>query len=91
MDLLVAFLKLMLIIFWIFFLYESSDSCGYFMSYKVNSIITPFCRNLLAPAMMLAFFVTSDDGLLGSCYKRAKKAMIASNWSQGDIGRLFPN
>ena len=61
MDL--AFLKLVLIIFWIFFLRESSDSCGYFMSYKVNSIITPFCRNLLAPAMVAAFFVTSDDGL----------------------------
>ena len=46
-----------------FFLRESSDSCGYFMSYKVNSIITPFCRNLLAPAMALAFFVTSGDRL----------------------------
>ena len=61
------------------------------MSYKVNSIITPFCRNLLAPAMMLAFFVTSDDGLPGSCYKRAKKDMVSSNWSHGDIGRLFPH
>ena len=64
MDL--AFLKLMLIIFWIwifFFLRESSDSCGYFMSYKVSAIIIPFCRNLLAPAMVAAFFVTSDDGL----------------------------
>ena len=56
------------------------------MSYKVSAIIIPFCRNLLAPAMMLAFFVTSDDGLPGSCYKRANKAMVASNWSQGDIG-----
>ena len=81
-------LKLMLIIFKKVFKRESSDSCGYFMSYKVNSIITPFCRNLLAPAMMLAFFVTSDDGLPGSCYKRAKKAMVANNWSQGDIGLL---
>ena len=61
------------------------------MSYKVNSIITPFCRNLLAPAMALAFFVTSDDGLPGSCYKRAKKAMVASNWPQVDTGRLFPH
>ena len=56
-------LKLMLIIFWIFFLRESSDSCGYFMSYKVSAIIIPFCRNLLSPAMVAAFFVTSDDGL----------------------------
>ena len=46
-----------------FFLRESSDSCGYFMSYKVSAIIIPFCRNLLAPAMVAAFFVTSDDGL----------------------------
>ena len=61
MDL--AFLKLMLIIFWIFFLRESSDSCGYFMSYKVSAIIILFCRNLLAPAMVAAFFVTSDDRL----------------------------
>ena len=47
----------------IFFLRESSDSCGYFMSYKVSAIIIPFCRNLLALAMVAAFFVTSDDGL----------------------------
>ena len=73
----------------IFFFRESSDSCGYFMSYKVSAIIIPFCRNLLSPAMVAAFFVTSDDGLPGSCYKRAKKAMVASNWSQEDIGRLF--
>ena len=38
-----------------FFLRESSDSCGHFMSYKVSAIIIPFCRNLLAPAMMLDF------------------------------------
>ena len=47
----------------IFFFRESSDSCGYFMSYKVSAIIIPFCRNLLSPAMVAAFFVTSDDGL----------------------------
>ena len=46
-----------------FFLRESSDSCGYFMSYKVNSIITPFCRNLLAPASVLPWSGTIDDGL----------------------------
>ena len=33
------------------------------MSYKVSAIITPFCRNLLAPAMVLAFFVIGDVGL----------------------------
>ena len=83
MDL--AFLKLMLIIFWNF-LRESSDSCGHFMSYKVSAIIIPFCRNLLSPAMVLDFFVTSDDRLPGRSYKLAKKAMIAGHWSQGDIG-----
>ena len=51
-------LKLMLI-----FLNESSGSCGHFMSYKVSVIITPFCRNLLAPASVSAYFVISDDGL----------------------------
>ena len=61
------------------------------MSYKVSAIIIPFCRNLLSPAMVAAFFVTSDDGLPGSCYKRAKKAMVASNWPQVDTGRLFPH
>ena len=40
------------------------------MSYKVSAIIIPFCRNLLAPAMVAAFFdVTSDDGLA----KKVKK------------------
>ena len=77
-------LKLMLINFWIIFSRESSDSCGYFMSYKVNFIITPFCRNLLAPASALDFFVITDDGLPGSCYKRAK------TWFQaiGPMGTL---
>ena len=58
------------------------------MSYKVSSIITPFCRNLLAPAMALAFFVTSDDGLrkklLEACFYR----MIASTWSHATIAAV---
>ena len=56
------------------------------MSYKVTAIITPFCRNLLAPAMALVFFVISDDGLPGRSYKLAKKDMVASNWSHSAIG-----
>ena len=32
------------------------------MSYKVSAIITPFCRNLLAPASVVAYFFITDDG-----------------------------
>ena len=58
------------------------------MSYKVSAIIIPFCRNLLSPAMVAAFFVTSDDGLrkklLEACFYR----MIASTWSNATIELL---
>ena len=64
------------------------------MSYKVSAIIIPFCRNLLDPAMVAAFFVTSDDGLAEKLQEACKnrhghKALAPCSHRQPDQGRTF--
>ena len=64
------------------------------MSYKVSAIIIPFCRNLLSPAMVAAFFVTSDDGLAEKLQEACKnrhghKALAPCSHRQPDQGRTF--
>ena len=62
------------------------------MSYKVSAIITPFCRNLLAPASVSAFFAISDVGLgpklQEACKNRhGRKPLVPFGHRQPEEGR----